>query len=140
MEFDIDLATKQSAENPVYYVQYAYARIVGIMKTAKNQSLDYISADTSLLVHPSELTLIRKMLLFPELIEYMAGSLEPHHLPHYAVELATEFQRFYEQCRVVSNLSKEREMSQARLKLVDSVRVILLRCLNLMSMSAPEEM
>ena len=140
MEFDIDLATKQSAENPVYYVQYAYARILGIMKTARNQSLDYISADTSLLVHPAEVTLIRKMLLFPELIEYMAEALEPHHLPHYAVELATEFQRFYEQCRVVSNLSKEREMSQARLKLVDSVRVILLRCLNLMSMSAPEEM
>jgi len=140
MEFDIDLATKQSAENPVYYVQYAYARIVGIMKTAKTHSLDYISADTSILVHASELTLIRKMLLFPELIEHMAESLEPHHLPHYAVELATEFQRFYEQCRVVSNVPAERAMSQARLKLVDSVRIVLLRCLNLMSMSAPEEM
>jgi arginyl-tRNA synthetase len=140
MEFDIDLAKKQSAENPVYYVQYAHARIAGILRLATEKGIDYEDGDLSLLVHEAELALIRKMLFLPELVEQMAVALEPHHLPHYAVELATEFQRFYEQCRVVSSLPHDAELSKARLLLVDAVRIALARCLDLMSMDAPDEM
>ena len=140
MEFDIDLAKKQSAENPVYYVQYAHARIAGILRLATERGIDYEDGDLSLLVHEAELALIRKTLLLPELVEQMAVALEPHHLPHYSVGLATEFQRFYEQCRVVSSLPEDAELSKARLLLVDAVRIALARCLDLMSMDAPDEM
>ena len=140
MEFDIDLAKEQSAENPVYYVQYAHARIAGILRLARERGINFHDGDVSLLGHEAELVLIRKMLLLPELIEQMATSLEPHHLPHYSLELATAFQRFYEQCRVVSSLPEDLGMSKARLKLVDAARITLARCLDLMSMRAPEEM
>ena len=103
MEFDIDLAKEQSAENPVYYVQYAHARIAGILRLAAERGIDFSGGDLSLLVHEAELALIRKMLQLPELVEQMARAMEPHHLPHYSVELATAFQRFYERCRVVSS-------------------------------------
>ena len=140
MEFDIDLAKEQSAENPVYYVQYAHARIAGILRLARDREIDFHDGDVLLLGHEAELALIRKMLLLPELIEQMANVLEPHHLPHYSVELATAFQRFYEQCRVVSSLPEDLGLSKARLKLVDAARIALYRCLDLMSMEAPEEM
>ena len=140
MEFDIDLAKEQSAENPVYYVQYAHARIAGILRLAAERGIDFSGGDLSLLVHEAELSLIRKMLQLPELVEQMAGALEPHHLPHYSVELATAFQRFYERCRVVSSLPEDLELSRARLRLVEAARTTLARCLDLMSMDAPEEM
>ena len=140
MEFDIDLAKEQSAENPVYYVQYAHARIAGILRLAAERGIDFSGGDLSLLVHEAELSLIRKMLQLPELVEQMARALEPHHLPHYSVELATAFQRFYERCRVVSSLPEDLELSRARLRLVEAARTTLARCLDLMSMDAPEEM
>ena len=140
MEFDIDLAKEQSAENPVYYVQYAHARIAGILRLAAERGIDFSGGDLSLLVHEAELSLIRKMLLLPELVEQMATALEPHHLPHYSVELATAFQRFYERCRVVSSLPEDLELSRARLRLAEAARTTLARCLDLMSMDAPEEM
>ena len=140
MEFDIDLAKEQSAENPVYYVQYAHARIAGILRLAAERGIDFSGGDLSLLVHEAELSLIRKMLLLPELVGQMATALEPHHLPHYSVELATAFQRFYERCRVVSSLPEDLELSRARLRLAEAARTTLARCLDLMSMAAPEEM
>ncbi len=140
MEFDIDLAKEQSAENPVYYVQYAHARIAGILRLAAERGIDFSGGDPSLLVHEAELSLIRKMLLLPELVEQMATALEPHHLPHYSVELATAFQRFYERCRVVSSLPEDLELSRARLRLAEAARTTLAQCLDLMSMDAPEEM
>ena len=103
MDFDLELATKESSENPVYYVQYAYARICGILQRAQDQNLEWDEAQLSLLKDPHELTLIRKMLLLPELVEKVAHTLEPHHLPHYTLELATSFHWFYENCRVLSN-------------------------------------
>ena len=140
MEFDIDLAKEQSAENPVYYVQYAHARIAGILRLAAERGIDFSGGDLSLLVHEAELSLIRKMLQLPELVEQMATALEPHHLPHYSVELATAFQRFYERCRVVSSLPEDLELSRARLRLAEAARTTLARCLDLMSMDAPEAM
>ena len=140
MEFDLELAKKESSENPVYYVQYAHARIVSILAAAGAQGIDWSDGDTSLLQHPTELALIRKLVLLPELVESMARSLEPHHLPHYALELATTFHLFYESCRVLSSDPSDREITLARLKLVEASRIVLARTLGLMVMSAPDRM
>jgi arginyl-tRNA synthetase len=138
IDFDLELAKRQSADNPVYYVQYAHARIAGILNHAREQLGDIESGDTALLAHDTELTLIRKMLQLPELIESIARTLEPHHLPYYAQELATTFHDFYEQCRVVDEA--EPDLSRARLKLVAAVKSVLATTLGLMGMSAPDRM
>ena len=137
MDFDIELAKRQSAENPVYYVQYAHARIAGILLQASERIADFADGDVSLLAHESELALIRKMLRLPELVESIAQSLEPHQLPYYAMDLATAFHDFYEKCRV---LSDDVALSKARLKLVSAAKVALARALDLMGMTAPERM
>jgi arginyl-tRNA synthetase len=146
MEFDLELAKKESNENPVYYVQYAHARISGILRLARERGVGYEDGDVSLLRHEAELGLIRKMLELPELVEAMAQNLEPHHLPHYAMELATALHGFYQlgkresEYRVVSSDPADLEGTKARLKLVDAARIVLARCLSLMLMDAPEEM
>jgi arginyl-tRNA synthetase len=140
MEFDLELAKKESSENPVYYVQYGHARIVSILNLARSQGLDWSQGDVGLLTDPNELNLIRVTLRFPELVEQMARSLEPHHLPHYAMELATAFHWFYENCRVVSSNPGDAEITLARLKLVESSQIVLRRTLEIMGMSAPERM
>lgn len=138
MEFDIDLAKRQSNENPVYYVQYAHARIAGILTQAAERGLKFEEGDVQLLTHPAELALIRKMLLLPELVESIADAREPHHLPHYALDLATAFHDFYERCRVLNE--DDPELTRARLRLSASAKVVLGRTLDLMGMSAPERM
>ncbi len=151
MEFDLDLAKKQSAENPVYYVQYAHARIAGILTQAEEHGLSPDGGDVALLTDPAELALIRKMLLLPELIESIADSHEPHHLPHYAIDLATTFHDFYEKCRVMPRYLEEDgsartpgedelELTRARLRLVAAAKIALARTLDLMGMDAPERM
>ena len=140
MEFDLELAKQESQENPVYYIQYAHARIAGILRLAEERGIDYADGDVSLLTHESELALIRKMLELPELIGMMARSLEAHHLTYYTYELAAAFTWFYEKCRVVSGVEGEEAISKARLKLVDATRTALARCLSLMVMDAPEKM
>lgn len=140
MDFDMELAKEQSQENPVYYIQYAHARIASILRLADERGIDYSDGDLSLLTHEAELSLIRKMLELPELIEMITRSLEPHHLPHYASEVATAFHWFYQNCRVVSSEAEDLAISKARLKLVDAARIVLARCLSLMSMDAPLHM
>ena len=140
MDFDLELAKKESSENPVYYVQYAHARIASILNLAAERRLDFDEGDVALLTDSNELNLVRTMLRFPELIELMAKNLEPHHLPHYAMELATAFHWFYENCRVVSSNPEDLPLTLARLKLVDAARITLQRALELMGMNAPERM
>ena len=140
MEFDIELAKERSDKNPVYYVQYAHARIIGILGIAGERGIDYADGDTSLLVHEAEVSLIRRMLQLPELVSMMARNLEPHHLTYYSMDLATEFHNFYHQCRVVSSDPEDAEITKARLKLVDAARIVLGRCLSLMGMNAPDKM
>jgi len=137
MDFDLELAKKQSADNPVYYVQYAHARIASILRLAKEKGIDCSDGDVSLLTTEPELTLIRKMLLLPEMIEVVALTLEPHHLAYYAQDLATVFHSFYMQCRVVTD---DAEMTKARLKLVEATKTVLAKTLNLMGMTAPDRM
>jgi len=137
MDFDLELAKKQSAENPVYYVQYAHARIASILRLAQERQIDYSDGDVSLLTTEPELTLIRQIVFLPELVERVAHTLEPHHLPYYAQDLATVFHSFYKQCRVVSD---NEALTKARLKLVEAAKTVLARTLHLMGMSAPERM
>ena len=140
MEFDLGLAKTQSSENPVYYVQYAHARMASILRTAAERKITYESADLSLLTHDRELELIRKIIELPTVVERAAERLEPHHLPHYAMELARSLQRFYEDCRVLSSEEGDLEISMARLQLVEAAKVALSRTLKLMGMSSPERM
>jgi arginyl-tRNA synthetase len=140
MEFDLELAKKESTENPVYYIQYAHARNVNILNLARSRNIDWSQGDVTLLNDPNELNLVRTMIRLPELVEQMARALEPHHLPHYALELATAFHWFYENCRVVSANPEDNEITLARLKLVESAQIVFRRTLELMSMSAPERM
>ena len=140
MEFDMELATRESSENPVYYVQYAHARNASILKLAAERNIDYSNGDVTLLDSAYELSLIRTMLRLPELIVQVAENLEPHHLPHYAMELATAFHHFYENCRVVSADAADNDITLARLKLVSAAQLAFRRTLTLMGMSAPDRM
>ncbi len=137
MDFDLELAKKESADNPVYYVQYAHARIASILRLAQEKGIDYGDGDVSLLTTEPELTLIRKMLLLPEIVEIVARTLEPHHLTYYAQDSATLFHSFYKQCRVVSD---DEVLTKARLRLVQAAKLVLAKTLHLMGMTAPERM
>jgi arginyl-tRNA synthetase len=137
MDFDMELAKKQSADNPVYYVQYAHARIASILRTAEEKGVEKSEGDTCLLKTEPELTLIRKMLSLPEMVETIALTLEPHHLTYYAQDLATVFHAFYKNCRVITD---DTCMTGARLKLVKAAKLVLGRTLGLMGMNAPDTM
>lgn len=144
MEFDVDLAKEQSDRNPVYYVQYAHARIASILREAEARGCSPAGGDVTLLAHPAELALIRKMIELSAVIEKAAVNLAPHHLTYYAQELATLFSLFYRDCRVLPRKTGEpgvtTDKTAARLKLVEAVKIILARTLDLMGMSAPERM
>ncbi|MFQ5814147.1 MAG: arginine--tRNA ligase [Anaerolineae bacterium] len=140
MDFDLDLAVEQSAENPVYYVQYGHARIASILRYATERVPDFAGGDVSLLRHPAELALIRQMLLLPEVVEQAAENLAPHHLTYYAQDLASVFHSFYKECRVVSSDPADAELNKARLKLVSAAKIVLAKTLRLMGMTAPERM
>jgi arginyl-tRNA synthetase len=138
IEFDLELAQKQSEENPVFYVQYAHARIAGVLDKAAGEGLSSEGADPALLTHEAERTLLRKLLLLPEILEQVVETLEPQPLPHYAQELAGAFHVFYTQCRVVDEDNEA--LSRARLLLLEATRVVLARTLSLMGVSAPDQM
>lgn len=152
MEFDVDLAKKQSSDNPVFYVQYAHARLCSVLKSAAERRISYEDGDVSLLTHPREMELVRTLTDLPDVVHRAATRLEPHHLPHYAYELARALQRFYEDCRVMSGdaahaaetglqvTQVDPAVTKARLKLVDASRVVLARTLGLMGMTAPARM
>jgi arginyl-tRNA synthetase len=137
MDFDLELAKKQSQDNPVYYVQYAHARISSILRLARQKGIDYSHGDVSLLTSGPELTLIRQMLRLSEIVEIIVQTSEPHHLTYYAQDLATVFHSFYKQCRVVT---QDEALTNSRLKLADATRIVLAKALRLMGITAPEKM
>jgi arginyl-tRNA synthetase len=137
VDFDLELAKTQSDENPVYYVQYAHARIAGVLARAKEQGLTSEGANSALLTHEAEQTLLRRLLELPETEEKVLADLAPHHLPHYAQALAGAFHVFYTQCRVIT---EDAELTKARLLLLEAARAVLARSLGLMGVSAPEQM
>jgi len=146
MEFDVELAKEKSEKSPVYYVQYAHARICSILR--KVSSIKYQVLSIKLLNHPSELELIKQLIRFPEIIEDTARDYQVQRIPQYAIDLATVFHQFYRDCRVLrssnKNVAKEdrvsEELSQARLSLILATKIVLKNTLNLMGISAPEKM
>jgi len=140
MDFDLDLAKEQSSENPVYYIQYAHARINSILEVAQERGLNNEEGDVSLLTHPMELELIRRMLVLPETVESATTTLSPHPLAHYALDLAGQFHVFYRDCRVVSVEPEDRTQTLARLKLVRAAKLVLARVLHMLGMTAPDRM
>ena len=140
MEFDLDLATKQSQENPVYYVQYAYARLCSILRQAPEKGfadLQIDAADKTLLVEPEELNLLKSMSAFPGIIENAALELAPHKIIFYLMELAGQLHSFYNKHKVISD---NKELSLARLYLIGALSVVLKNGLDISGLSAPESM
>jgi len=137
MDFDMDLAVKKSEENPVYYVQYAHARISSILRRIKNYELRIKGADLNLLSEKAELGLIKELIKYPELISDVAERYEVHRLPYYAKDLAKKFHGFYNACQVISD---DKKLTKARLALVRATQVVLQNVLGVMGVSAPERM
>ena len=140
LDFDLDLAKKQSSENPVYYIQYGHARICSILDLAVEKKINYSNGSVYMLSHESEIQLINKILELPSVIDAIADTYEVHHLPHYSLELATAFHNFYQNCRVISENEEDLGLSKARLKLCEATKLAIVNCLELMGMSKPEKM
>ncbi|TMC43282.1 MAG: arginine--tRNA ligase [Chloroflexi bacterium] len=138
LDFDLELAVQQSNENPVYYVQYAHARIASILRTAAERGMNADGAETALLTAKGELDLIRLVLRFPELVDDVRQHYGVHQLTTYALELAGAFHGFYRDHRVVDEADVAR--SKARLRLVQAVQVALRQTLGLLGVSAPDRM
>mgnify|MGYP000274108511 FL=1 len=138
LNFDLELATKESEENPVYYLQYAHARICNIIKFGKEAGVisDH-KLDLSLLVELSELRLIKEIIRFPEVAQSALEILEPQIIANYLQEVATSFHKFYTECRVITN---DAELTTARLALVSATRVVLANGLTILGISRPERM
>jgi arginyl-tRNA synthetase len=140
IEFDMELVVRQSQDNPVFYVQYAHARISSILRYAQEQGIAVEpvgEVQLDLLAHPSELDLIRKISELPEIVEAATRLRSPHPLARYAEDLAGLFHAFYRDCRVVT---EDAALTQARLHLATAARVALANVLRLLGVSAPEKM
>jgi arginyl-tRNA synthetase len=141
MDFDLDLASKQSSDNPVYYVQYAHARLARVLADA---SVDWASAgNVQRLSQPAELALIRRMLQLPEVVDLAARNLAPHHVPYYAYELARVTQAWYDagnDDRALRILTEDALLQAARLKLAAAVRQVLANALDTIGVIAPDSM
>lgn len=143
MDFDLNLAVQQNDDNPVFYVQYAHARMASILRTAAERGFSQecmARGELAHLRHPAELTLLRKMAELPEVIERAATQLAPHHLAFYAMDLAGVFHAFYRDCRVISADPADAGLSCARLRLVAATKAVFARVLGLMGVNAPESM
>ena len=140
LDFDLELVKKESSENPVYYVQYAHARIMNIFKQAEERGIPMPSVDStdlSLLVLPEEIRMIKLIASYPELIEASAQALEPHRITFYLQELATALHNYYFHHRVITD---DRKLTEARLILLQGVKQVLKSGLTIIGVSAPERM
>lgn len=137
LDFDLDLAKAESSDNPVYYVQYAHARICSILSVAGVETPKACDVDLSLLTEENERVLIRKLAEWPQEVADAARELAPYHLAYYAKELANAFHSFYNSCKV---LTDDAALRDARLALVDCTRITLRNVLTLLGLSAPERM
>ena len=140
LEFDLDLATKESQENPVYYVQYAHARVCSILRQAVEKGVALpttADADLSLLLEPEEVGLLKQMGSFPTLIESSARELEPYRVIFYLMELAGLFHSYYNKHKVISD---DGALSRSRLCLISGLRTVFGNGLKLVGLSAPEKM
>ena len=138
LNFDIELAQDQSDNNPVYYLQYAHARICNIIRHGEQQGIIFKKDfDSSLLVQDAEIELLKQLNQFPDIMAYALKSLEPRTIANYLQSLATSFHKFYTECHVITD---DRELSLARLALVSAVKNILYKGLEILGISSPERM
>lgn len=137
LDFDLDLAKKESSDNPVYYVQYAHARICSILSAAGIDMPSASQVDLTLLNKPAELELLRKIADLPQEIASAAADLAPYRMARYATDLATLFHSFYNSCKV---LTDDQALKKARLVLVNAARITLRNVLTLLGVTAPERM
>lgn len=137
LNFDLDLAKEQSEKNPVFYIQYAHARIFSILKNSKKLFRIKKIRNIELLNDRREIDLMKQILKFPEIVESTANDCEVHRIPQYAMDLANSFHKFYADCHVLTDDGKLRE---ARLGLVAAAQVALKNTLDMMGISAPEKM
>jgi len=140
LEFDLELAKQRTAENPVFYVQYAHARVASVFRAAAALGLDraaVAAADPTHLVDGAELVLIRGLAQFPEVVEASALELEPHRLVFFLMELAGEFHRYYNRTRI---LGEDRELAAARLLLAANVQKTIRVGLTMLGIAAPDTM
>jgi arginyl-tRNA synthetase len=140
LEFDLDLATKESQENPVYYVQYAHARICSILRQAGEKGVEKLplpDVDISLLAEPEELLLLKSMAAFPAMIEDAATGLAPHRVIFFLMELAGQFHSYYNKHKVITDAIA---LSQSRICLMEALQVVFQNGLRIVGLTAPEEM
>jgi arginyl-tRNA synthetase len=140
LDFDLDLAVEQSSQNPVYYVQYAHARICSILKNLSSEGVAprfCTEAELALLTAPEERTLIRLLALLPDEIVQAAKKYDPARLTHYLLAVCAQFHRFYTECRVKS---EDEALMQARLSLCLTTQVIICNVLGILKIDAPESM
>ena len=137
LNFDIDLARKQSDENPVFYLQYAHARISSILRSAEDQKLSSSLDNLNLLDHTSEFSLLKKMHQFEDELYYSAENFEPHKLANYLEELAAHFHKFYTDCRIIGS---EKNIAEARIALIKSVQQVIRNGLVILGVGAPDKM
>ncbi|NTV40891.1 MAG: arginine--tRNA ligase [Candidatus Moranbacteria bacterium] len=150
MNFDLELAKERSSKNPVFYVQYAHARISSILEKARENGIlnfqfsclpdeqENSNYKTNLLIHESELSLLKELSKFPALIEEIAGDYNVHKLPHYIIKIADKFHSFYGACKVIDETNPE--LTNARLSLISAVKIVLAEALELIGVDAPEKM
>ncbi|MGD9817236.1 MAG: arginine--tRNA ligase [Desulfomonilaceae bacterium] len=139
LDFDLDLAKKQSSDNPVYYVQYAHARIASIFRIAQEKGIDsdYANADLNILSLPEEIALMKKLSDFPDVLSEAAQALEPHRVTFYLMELAELFHSYYHDNKV---LTEDVKVKKARLFLVEAIRLVISNGLTILGVSSPVRM
>ncbi len=140
LEFDVDLAKKQSNENPVFYVQYVHARICSIFREGEARGIKYVVPDLLKMTRPlekAERDLIKKLGLFTDVLEGCLAISSPHLLATYLMEVATRFHKFYDACRV---LDADESVRNERLKILESTKIVVKLGLSLLGVSAPEKM
>lgn len=132
MDFDLDLAKKKSKDNPVYYVQYAHARICSIIRKTKGLKIVKSKND----IKATELVLIKELIKWPEIVLEVSQNYQVNKLPFYAIELATKFHDFYTQCKVISS----KQVNERRLQLIQATQIVLQNVLSTMGVRAPDRM
>jgi arginyl-tRNA synthetase len=138
LNFDLTLAKTQSDENPVFYIQYAHARICSIIRFGQEKKIQYDqNADLSLLENEAELDLIKHLLDFPDTIKSSALNYEPHRLVHYLIATATLFHKFYTECRVIT---ENNQLTKARLSLCEATKIVLANGSYILGINTPERM
>ncbi|MEF8816372.1 MAG: arginine--tRNA ligase [Salinibacter sp.] len=138
LNFDLELAEEESENNPVFYLQYAHARICSVLDKAEEVGFSHDEgADLSLLTHEDEVALIKELLRFPQELQNAAEARAPHFVPNYLRDVATAFSQFYDNCRIIG---EEDELASARMRLARAAKTVLKNGLTVLGISAPRQM